>query len=581
MNFKVTFIFLCLTFGTHSVAQTAKASIYQDSLNVLIKKSSIAPEQTIKISDSLMLLAKEQHDIKRYASLVLAKGTAYSFLGKNTEALNHQMKAFKIFDSINDPTGKVVSLVNISYSHVHLQNHKKAKGYLLEALEMTDSNNSKLLMSIYANLGNTCVEAGDLSEGIGYYEKSLTYYKKNDNAYGQAMIYHGMAMAYQKLQNTSLAERYCLLALEQQKKTDSDYALSGIALTLGEIYLEQQKWELSKKYLNMGREAAERINSLYFLETYYKNMMQWHKAKGNFQSALENYEKFTTLKDSLYSIENTKSNSELEEKFQNELKSNEIQLLKTQKELATAEIEKNRFWALILILITILCLAAIIVLYQSYKVNKKSNELLKMEKVQLAERNRLLESENILVQFETLKTQVSPHFLFNSLSALTSLIKTDPEKAMQFTKEFSKIFRSTLELKEKNLITLKEELEHVKSYLYLQKMRFDSNLITHISIDSEYLNDYLPPFSLQMVIENAIKHNIITIESPLTIEIFAKNDFLIVTNNLQPRQITEDSTKTGVKNITSRYKYISALEPTFEIVDTLFYVKLPLIKEES
>ena len=263
------------------------------------------------------------------------------------------------------------------------------------------------------------------------------------------------------------------------------------------------------------------------------------------------------------------------------MKSNEIQLLKTQKELATAEIEKNRFWALILILITILCLAAIIVLYQSYKVNKKSNELLKMEKVQLAERNRLLESENILVQFETLKTQVSPHFLFNSLSALTSLIKTDPEKAMQFTKEFSKIFRSTLELKEKNLITLKEELEHVKSYLYLQKMRFDSNLITHISIDSEYLNDYLPPFSLQMVIENAIKHNIITIESPLTIEIFAKNDFLIVTNNLQPRQITEDSTKTGVKNITSRYKYISELEPTFEIVDTLFYVKLPLIKEES
>jgi len=579
MRLSLTIIIIFFVLGTPTFAQIVKANSFQDSLGLLVRKASTDPEIVLIQSDSLIALAMKKNDSQLYSSLILAKGTAYSFLGKNTKALEHQMRAYKLFDSLQNQTGKVVSLLNIAYTHMHLYEYKKAKDYLLQTLGMTDKTNSKLLMSIYANLGISCTELGEYNEGITYYEKALTHYEKSDYLDAMALMYHGIAINQDKLKNKELAESYYLKGLDYQKIGNSDYVLSGLALSLGELYLEQNQLELSKKYLDIGGEAADRYKSTYYLEIYYKDLVKWSKAKGNYKAALENYEKLTVLRDSIYSLEIVKSNNEIEEKFQSELKSNEIQLLKAQKDLATAEVEKNKFWSLILILVTILCLAAIVILYQNYKGNKKTNELLKLEKIQLAERNRLLETENILVQFETLKTQVSPHFLFNSLNALTSLIKTDKEKALRFTKEFSKIFRSTLELKEKNIITLKEELEHVNSYLYLQRMRFDSNLVININVDSNSLNDYLPPFSLQMVIENAIKHNTITSESPLIIEVKTTQDFLVVTNNLQCRLVTEDSTKTGVKNITSRYRYISELEPSFEVKNNLFYVKLPLIKE--
>ncbi|MFC4723571.1 histidine kinase [Geojedonia litorea] len=565
--------------GLASLAQNVKVTSFQDSLAILIRKAATHPELTLEQSDSLIALAKQQNDAKLLASLKLSKGTAYSFLGNNSKALEYQMSAYKIFDSINDQTGKTITLLNISYSQLHLHNYKKAKDYLLQTLKITDPDNDKLLMSIYGNLGTACTELGEYEEGIAYYKKALVHYQQSDNPDARALMYHGIAVAHSKLMNQDLAESYYYMGLDYQKEGNSDYVLAGLALSLGELYLDQNQLELSKKYFDIGGEAAFNYNSPYYIEIYYKNLVNWYKTKGNYKAAFKYHEKLTSLKDSIYSLEVVKSNNELEEKFQNELKSSEIQLLKTQKDLATARVEKNKFWALILILITILCITVIVVLYQNYKGNKKSNELLRLEKIQLAERNRLLESENILVQFETLRTQVSPHFLFNSLNALTSLIKTDTEKALKFTKEFSKIFRNTLELKSKNIITLKEELDHVNSYLYLQRMRFDSNLEIKIAIDSNFLNHFLPPFSLQMVIENAIKHNTITSESPLHIKIKATQDFLIITNNLQTRQVTEDSTKTGVKNIISRYQYISDLEPTFEVKNNQFYVKLPLIKE--
>ncbi|WP_308992438.1 histidine kinase [Mariniflexile litorale] len=582
LPFKGCVILLFLIFlSKNTFAQVAKYSDYQERLSALIRETTNNPEKGIKTSDSLLIIAKNINDINNYAITMLAKGAALSFMGNNSEALKIEMKAYVIFDSINDVTGKALSLLNIAYVQMHLKKYRKAQDYLLQALNITDKDNSKLLTNIYANLASSSVELKQYNEGIKYYQMALSHFKKIGNYYGVSITYHGISIAYRKLKDNALGKKYGLLALAYQKKTNSDYALSMIALNLGDIYLEQGQLDSSKNYLDIGGKASKKINYPYHKENYYENMAKWYQLKKDYKNAFEYYKKFSVIKDSIYSFENEKASSEIEEKFQNELKTNEIKLLKTQKELAIAEVEKNRFWALILILVTILCMTTIVVLYQNYKGNKKSHELLKLEKVQLAERNQLLESENILVQFETLRTQVSPHFLFNSLNALTSLIKTDKEKALRFTKEFSKIFRNTLELKKKNLTTLKEELEHVNAYLYLQKMRFDSNLNTNINIDSEFFYDYLPPFSLQMVIENAIKHNIITIESPLKIEIKTKDSFLVVTNNLQPRQITEDSTKTGVKNIISRYKYISELEPTFEVIDNLFYVKLPLIKEES
>jgi LytS/YehU family sensor histidine kinase len=239
----------------------------------------------------------------------------------------------------------------------------------------------------------------------------------------------------------------------------------------------------------------------------------------------------------------------------------------------------------ILVLAGVSCLIATGMTYQNYKFRKKAQLYFS----RLRAEKRQLEKENILVRSEALRHQVSPHFLFNSLTSLTSLIKTDPESAIAFTKGFSQIFRDTLELGDRHLVPLSEELRQVNAYMEIQKIRFGDNLIFDRSFCVAHLKGSLPPFALQMVVENTVKHNIITHEHPLQISIGTENGAVVVTNTLQPRRDTRaegelsgarsDSTGIGHKNIRQRYRYITAAEPVFEIRGNAFYARLPLIGE--
>lgn len=208
---------------------------------------------------------------------------------------------------------------------------------------------------------------------------------------------------------------------------------------------------------------------------------------------------------------------------------------------------------------------------------KKQNRLLQEEKNALQLRTTQMEKENILSQYEILKTQINPHFLFNSMNILASLIQVDKDQAIKFTHEFSKLYRKLLELREQLLVSLEEELNFVHSYIYLQKMRFDESLNVQINIEKEKLVKTVPPFTLQLLIENAIKHNIIALDNPLTIDIFTKDDFLIVENNLQLRGTKPHSTRLGLSNLTARYEMITDTQPAFSENNEKYSAKLPLI----
>lgn len=191
-----------------------------------------------------------------------------------------------------------------------------------------------------------------------------------------------------------------------------------------------------------------------------------------------------------------------------------------------------------------------------------------------------LEKELSQIRFEVLKSQINPHFMFNSLNVLSGLISVDAEKAQLFIDEFSQIYRYVLETIEQPVVTLSQELEFMRSYLFLQQIRYGEALISRVNIPSELLSMVLPPLSLQVVLENAIKHNIVNEAKPLTIEIFSEGACLIVRNNLQPK-ISGTSTGLGLKNFVRRYAMVSALEPSFAIVNHYFVAKLPLIQIDS
>lgn len=185
--------------------------------------------------------------------------------------------------------------------------------------------------------------------------------------------------------------------------------------------------------------------------------------------------------------------------------------------------------------------------------------------------------ESAIARYESLKNQINPHFLFNSLNALTNLVYEDQDKAAKFIKQLSEVYRYVLDTREKEVVTLKEELSFVQSYLFLQRIRFGSNLKANVQLDG--VDGKIAPLALQLLLENAIKHNVISVEDPLSIEVYSRDGFICVENNLQKKtMISENGSGLGLENIKSRYKFLTDKEVLISDSDGKFSVKLPLIK---
>jgi sensor histidine kinase YesM len=192
-----------------------------------------------------------------------------------------------------------------------------------------------------------------------------------------------------------------------------------------------------------------------------------------------------------------------------------------------------------------------------------------------------LKREALALQFNALKNQVNPHFLFNSLSALTTMIRTDPESAVRFVDQLAGVYRYLLEYKDQEIVGLQTELAFLDSYIYLYKIRHGSNLdITFRLLDTQ--NVSLITFSLQMLVENAIKHNEISSERPLTINIEQTEDgYIWVRNNLQPRTSVLAGNRLGLENISTRYKILTNREVRIIRGPEKFEVGLPLLPATS
>ncbi len=188
-----------------------------------------------------------------------------------------------------------------------------------------------------------------------------------------------------------------------------------------------------------------------------------------------------------------------------------------------------------------------------------------------------LKKESIAFQYKALQNQVNPHFLFNSLNTLTSLVHKDQDTAVKFIKELSDVYRYVLEMKDKELIDLSTELKFVDHYIYLQKIRYSENLDVKMKIKSVQ-GSRIVPMSLQIVIENAIKHNTVSEENPLQIEVLENDGCIVVKNNLQRKSAIKDSGGIGITNLQSRYKFLTDKKFTAEESGNEFIVRIPIIK---
>jgi LytS/YehU family sensor histidine kinase len=194
-----------------------------------------------------------------------------------------------------------------------------------------------------------------------------------------------------------------------------------------------------------------------------------------------------------------------------------------------------------------------------------------------------LKTESIASRYESLKNQVNPHFLFNSLNALSNLVYEDQELAIKFIRKLSEVYRYVLDTRNQEVVKLSDELAFLDSYIFLQKIRYEDNLKININLP-RHTEAMIPPLSLQMLVENAIKHNIVSEDEPLHIDLFMEDDdYIVVRNNLQKKNIGEvppggASPGIGLANIKSRYETLT--QKAVEVGSTPhdFLVKIPVLK---
>ncbi|WP_434036382.1 2TM domain-containing protein [Formosa sp. 4Alg 33] len=197
------------------------------------------------------------------------------------------------------------------------------------------------------------------------------------------------------------------------------------------------------------------------------------------------------------------------------------------------------------------------------------------------QQNKLKEQKVIAgtasAQFESLKNQIDPHFLFNSLNVLTSLIEENPDSAQRFTVSLSKIYRYVLEQKDKELVTVEEELKFAKTYMNLLKMRFENSIVFHLPENYDNPEAKVVPLSLQLLLENTIKHNTVSEQKPLEINITIEDNVLVVKNNLQKKEVLQTRKGVGLQNIVNRYGILTNRKVLIDETETYFAVKLPIL----
>lgn len=190
-------------------------------------------------------------------------------------------------------------------------------------------------------------------------------------------------------------------------------------------------------------------------------------------------------------------------------------------------------------------------------------------------------ADNLGAQYELLKQQVNPHFLFNSLNTLKYMVESEDEHSVDFILKLSNFYRFTLESRKLDLIRLAEELEILDAYVFLLKARFEEGIDLSIDIDPHFNQSLIPPFTLQLLVENCIKHNVVSLDKPLKIKLFSEKDMLIVENRLQLKTTREISTGLGLENINQRYTHLLNKAIEIQVSETLFSIKLPIIYENN
>jgi tetratricopeptide (TPR) repeat protein len=543
-------------------------------INILIELAVVYrnqnPVTAFSYLNHAIEVAERSGNTNLQGKINFTRGNLYLNRADYKNAQFYFVKALRFYEAQKNYENASRCLNNIGVVYSYMKKIELAEKYFMESMQMREKHGyTRGNGVLYASIGYVKSERGDYNGAVHYYHKSIVAARAENDSAQLSSAYTNMGNIHNKHGKYVLAEKYLKQALAIGKAMNDNYYISISYLYLGQGAVEKKDYKLAETYTLLGKKYAEEgeirpqhIESL-------KALTEIYALQRKYKDAYETRLLYEKLNDSTLNENTYKQVNELQASYDLEKKNNEIILLSKDKQIAMANTEREELLRNILIIVCVFILALVVVLVRNVRLKQRLNRSLKKE-------NKVLAEENILTKYELLKSKVEPHFLFNSLNTLSSIVSIDKDKAIEFIAHFSTLYRSILESGDLPLLPLSQEVEIMESYLYLQKVRFGDKLDVEISLPQAH--DYtLPPFALQMMIENAVKHNVISHAKKLRIRIYREDNKLIVENNLQKKNRTEESTGTGQKNILERYKILEAGTPVFEETAVVYRVTLPLI----
>lgn len=502
-------------------------------------------------------------------------GLIYGQQGNSVKDLEYQLKALALYNEIHDTLGITTSYNNLGNIYKEQMDSTKALEYYNEAIRIYKLQGKEDGVAlIYNNIGTLYKDYGMFDKSLEYLYRSLEVRKALGDHLGMGINYVNLGTMYGAMKNYPKAREATLLSIEQFKALGDQASLSNSYFTLGKIYANEGDYQEAVKWCSQALDNAEAADKVAVQHASCFCLYKAYKEMGNTDEALKYYEHYEYLDDSLSKkdIQVELDRIEFEKALLNDSLKQEAEkstiLATHQKELHRT----NTFIKIILITGIGLLILALLFLTRMLRL-QRNEEVLRLK-------TRELEKQQLMNEISLLKTQVNPHFLFNSLSILSSLVRVDPEMSEKFIDQLSRSYRYILEQKDQSMVTLRTELGFIESYAFLLKIRFENKFNLDIRIPEIILDRYkIAPLTLQLLIENAVKHNRMSVQEPLVVIISVEEDEMLwVRNRLQPRATAASSTGVGLQNIMNRYALLTDRPVWAGETEEQFVVKIPLLK---
>jgi tetratricopeptide (TPR) repeat protein len=403
------------------------------------------------------------------------------YQGNFPEALNNYLISLKYCEAANDVLRKISCLINIGIIYAEHDDLVNAMKYYNEALPLAKQfKRKRQLCDLHINIGLVYYAQRKYNEALTYYKLALELARESNDQSGLVAIYNNMADVYVDESNYTDALRYSLEALDIAEQISFKEGISYSKNNIGKICIKQDKPIAAIENLKQALVVAKEIGSLSLLREGYNQLALAYSATGSFQQSLENYQLFILYRDSIYNDEKTKQLVQAQMQYEFDKKA----------AIADKELQNQKIIKTAIGIGSVLAICIMLLLYSK----RKAKHNLQV--------NRL---EN-----KTLRAQLNPHFIFNALASIQRYMNEHPDLAQNYLAKFGKLMREVLENSEKEYISLEDELEMLKKYMDLEKLRvthgFEYEINVADTVDAETVQ--IPPLIFQPIVENAIWHGV-------------------------------------------------------------------------